>query len=114
MPEFDHPKGDENVLTCRRPRRRLDSFWKRLLFALHQFDINILLTSYITPESRILLWRSVQDRIRRIAPFLRLDDDPYLVISQDGCTGFRTRTPFPPGSPTPSPIWESLITFVTL
>ena len=64
VPEFDHPKGDENVcheLCASHGGARLDSFWKRLLFALHQFDINILLTSYITPESRILLWRSVQD-----------------------------------------------------
>jgi uncharacterized protein len=84
VPEFDHPKGDDNVYTSYAGHGgvRLDSFWKRLLFALHQFDINILLTSYITPESRIQLWQSVQNRIRRIAPFLRLDDDPYLVISE--------------------------------
>jgi uncharacterized membrane protein (UPF0182 family) len=83
VPEFDHPKGDENVYTSYAGHGgiRLDSFWKRLLFALHQFDVSIVLTSYITPDSRIQLWRSVQDRIRRIAPFLRLDDDPYLVIS---------------------------------
>jgi uncharacterized membrane protein (UPF0182 family) len=47
VPEFDHPKGDENVYTSYAGHGgiRLDSFWKRLLFALHQFDINILLTS---------------------------------------------------------------------
>jgi hypothetical protein len=84
VPEFDYPKGDENVYASYAGHGgiRLDSFWKRVLFAWHQFDVSILLTSYITPESRIQLWRSVQDRIRRIAPFLRLDEDPYLVISE--------------------------------
>jgi uncharacterized membrane protein (UPF0182 family) len=84
VPEFDYPRGDENVYTSYAGHGgiRLDSFWKRLLVALHRFDVRILLTSYITSDSRIQLWRSVQERIRRIAPFLRLDDDPYLVISE--------------------------------
>jgi hypothetical protein len=84
VPEFDYPKGDENVYASYAGHGgiRLDSFWKRVLFAWHQFDVSILLTSYITPKSRIQLWRSAQDRIRRIAPFLRLDEDPYLVISE--------------------------------
>ena len=81
--EFDYPKGDENVYAnyAGRGGVRLDSFWKRLLFAWHQFDAGILLTSYLTPESRIQLWRGVDGRVRRIAPFLRRDADPYLVLS---------------------------------
>ena len=44
-------------------------------------DVNLLLSSYITGDSRIMIRRNIQERVRTIAPFLRLDHDPYLVIS---------------------------------
>ncbi|MFM0633060.1 UPF0182 family protein, partial [Paraburkholderia xenovorans] len=44
-------------------------------------DPNILLSGYITDQSRILLHRNIQDRVRTIAPFLSLDHDPYVVAS---------------------------------
>ena len=43
--------------------------------------MNLLLSSYITGESRIMIRRDIQERVGTIAPFLRLDHDPYLVIS---------------------------------
>jgi uncharacterized membrane protein (UPF0182 family) len=81
--EFDYPKGNDNVYTSYRGKGGIpvDGFWKKLLFAWTQGDINILLTSYITPQSRIEIWRRVQDRVAQIAPFLRLDSDPYPVLS---------------------------------
>ena len=84
VPELDYPKGDENVYTSYRGSGgiSLDSFWKRLLFAWHQTDANIVITSYVTANSRFQLWRGVEDRVRRIAPFLRLDKDPYPVLSE--------------------------------
>ena len=60
----------------------LDSLGKRLLFAWTQADINILLTSYLRPESRIQIWRNVQERVSQVAPFLKLDADPYPVLSE--------------------------------
>ncbi len=56
--------------------------WKRLLFTWTQADINILFTSYLQPQSRIQIWRNVQERVKQIAPFLRLDQDPYAVVSE--------------------------------
>ena len=44
-------------------------------------DLNILLSDYITSESRIMLHRNIKDRVGTIAPFLQLDRDPYVVIS---------------------------------
>ncbi len=81
--EFDYPKGDQNVYTSYGGSGgvTVGSLWKRLLFAWHQFDANIAITSYITPESRIQFWRDVEERVERIAPFLRLDEDPYPVLS---------------------------------
>jgi uncharacterized membrane protein (UPF0182 family) len=81
--EFDFPKGDDNVYTHYQGQGGvlLDSIWKKLLFSWHQFDARIALTAYTTPNSRIQLWRRLEDRVSRIAPFLELDSDPYLVLS---------------------------------
>jgi uncharacterized membrane protein (UPF0182 family) len=82
--EFDYPKGNENVYASYQGKGGipLDSIWKRLLFAWTQGDINILLTSYLTPQSRMQIWRGVQERISQVAPFLLLDKDPYAVLSE--------------------------------
>jgi hypothetical protein len=67
--------------------------WLGSLFAWYFKDLNLLLSSYITGDSRIAMRRTIQERVRTIAPFLRLDRDPYLVIAMGGCSGCRTPTP---------------------
>jgi uncharacterized protein len=81
--EFDYPKGNQNVYTSYQGSGGipLDGMWKRLLFAWTQSDVNILFTSYLRPQSKIQIWRSVQERVSQIAPFLLLDKDPYAVVS---------------------------------
>ena len=82
-PEFDYPKGKDNVYANYDGADGIPiggTAW-RSLFAWHFDDVNILLSRYITGESRILLHRNIQDRVRTIAPFLQLDRDPYVVIS---------------------------------
>ena len=80
--EFDYPKGNDNVYASYAGNGGipLDSLWKRMLFAWTQGDVNILLTSYLEPQSRIQIWRRVRERVAQIAPFLRFDDDPYAVL----------------------------------
>ena len=82
--EFDYPKGDQNVYTSYAGHGGvlLDSFWKKALFSWHQFDVSIVLSSYLSSQSRIQLWRTVQQSVSRSAPFLKLDRDPYLVVDQ--------------------------------
>ena len=82
--EFDYPKGNDNVYTSYNGKGGipLDSFWKRILFAWTKADVNILLTTYLKPESRIQIHRDVRERVEQIAPFLRLDNDPYAVLSE--------------------------------
>jgi uncharacterized membrane protein (UPF0182 family) len=81
--EFDYPQGNDNVYTSYTGTGGipLNSFWRRVLFAWTQSDINILLTTYLKPESRIQVWRDVQQRVAAVAPFLSLDSDPYAVLS---------------------------------
>jgi len=82
--EFDYPKGNDNVYTSYTGKGGipLDSIWKRLLFAWNKTDVNILLTSYLKPESRIQIHRDVRERVAEIAPFLCLDNDAYAVLSE--------------------------------
>ena len=82
--EFDYPKGNENVYTNYTGKGGIpiDTLGKRLLFAWTQADINILLTGYLQPQSRIQIWRNVQERVAQVAPFLKLDAAAYPVLSE--------------------------------
>jgi len=82
--EFDFPKGNVNeyINYDGTGGVKLSSFFRKLLMAVRFMDIKILLTSDITPESKIMFLRNIQERISKITPFLELDNDPYLVISE--------------------------------
>ncbi len=82
--EFDYAKGQENVYNTYAGRDgvSLRSLWRRALFAWHYGDIKLLISDNVTASSRILFRRLIQERIRRIAPFLFLDHDPYLVVDR--------------------------------
>ncbi len=79
--EFDYPLGGKNVFTTYRGKAgvRLSGL-NRLLFAMRFGDVNIVLSKYITSNSRILLHRNILDRVKTIAPFLEYDEDPYVAV----------------------------------
>ena len=81
--EFDYPKGDSNVYTTYQGEGGvpISSFLRRLLFALTFRSSDILFTGYLTPQSRIMFHRAIDKRVKKIAPFLQFDRDPYLVIA---------------------------------
>lgn len=80
--EFDYPMDNSNARTTYEGTGgvSIGSFFRRMLFAMKYGDSKILFTTFFTPESRILLYRNVQQRLHRLAPFLLYDSDPYLVI----------------------------------
>src|SRR5712692_1417655 len=82
-PEFDYPKGKDNVYAAYDGADgvAVGGTARRTLFAWYFNSPNILVSSYINDGSRILFRRNIRDRVRTIAPFLRLDNDPYVVIS---------------------------------
>ena len=108
--EFNYPSGEENVFTAYEGAGGvvLDSFLKRIAFALRLADTNMLLSQEFTDESRVLLHREIGERVRQLAPFLRYDRDPYLVISEDGKLfwiqdAYTTSSLFPYAEPTSTP-----------
>ncbi len=81
LKEFDYPMGEENVFTTYKGTGgvRIDGI-KRFLFAMRFGDVNLLLSQYITDESRIMIHRNIIDRVKTIAPYLKYDSDPYVAV----------------------------------
>jgi uncharacterized membrane protein (UPF0182 family) len=80
--ELDYPAGDQNVYTSYAGTGGvlLNSPLKRLAYALRLGDTQVLLSSAITPDSRLMWRRAIAERVRTVAPFLSYDADPYPVI----------------------------------
>jgi uncharacterized membrane protein (UPF0182 family) len=87
--EFDYPSqnGDQTARFGDLPGGiRNPGGLDRLAISLSAFKgFDLFLTSALTADSRVLLHREVRDRINQLAPFLRLDGDPYVVA--DPATG---------------------------
>ena len=84
--EFDYPQGDGNQWTYYEGAGGVSvgSFFKKLAFTIRFMDVNILLSNFLQPESRIMFRRQIQERVQTLLPFLYpfYDSDPYLVISE--------------------------------
>lgn len=57
----------------------LSNVFRKLAFAMRESDPNLALSGLVKPDSRMLIYRNVRDRVRRAAPFLALDSDPYAA-----------------------------------
>ncbi|MBN1755448.1 UPF0182 family protein [bacterium] len=82
--EFDYPVGDKNEYTFYEGDGGiiLGSFFKRIIYATKLQSLKLILSGYFTKESRLMLNRNLLERVHKIAPFLRQDHDPYMVISE--------------------------------
>jgi len=84
--EFDYPSGEKNVFTSYAGSRgvKISSLFRKLLFSAHFGSLKLFLSNDITRDSRILFDRNITERTRKVMPFLLLDRDPYMVISEKG------------------------------
>ena len=82
--EFDRPSGETFTQTVFSGEggASLGSIINRLAFAWEFGDINMLISGSLTSDSRVLFRRNIQQRVEEIAPFLTLDEDPYLVLAE--------------------------------
>ena len=80
--EFDYPMGEKNIYGYYRGGGgvNIGSFIRRMVYAWQFSDFNILISGELTPESSVLYYRSISERVNHLAPFLQLDNDPYLVV----------------------------------
>jgi uncharacterized membrane protein (UPF0182 family) len=85
--EFNYPEGEANNFTTYEGTGgiRMGGFFRKLLLALEVGDIaTVPFSNDVTADSSLLLHRNIIDRVSRVAPFLILDDDPYMVVGDDG------------------------------
>jgi len=85
--EFNYPEGQTNNLTSYHGTGGIvvGGFFRRLLLAFDRGDIAKLpFSDDVNSESRLLMRRNVRDRVAALAPFLAFDQDPYVVIGDDG------------------------------
>ncbi len=86
VPEFSYPTATGNINTTYAGKGGVPvgSLANKALFAAWFGSDKILLSSDITAKSRILYYRNINERVRALAPFLRFDADPYLVVTKAG------------------------------
>jgi uncharacterized membrane protein (UPF0182 family) len=85
--EFNYPQGDANNLTSYQGNGgiRLGGWLRRTLIALDRGDLAKLpFSDDVNSDSRLLMRRKLNERVRELAPFLTLDPDPYVVVGEDG------------------------------
>lgn len=79
--EFDYPATNANVETEYNGTGGIKlNILNRMLFAVKEGKINLLLSQDISSKSRIFINREIIKRVKKIAPFLTYDEDPYIVI----------------------------------
>ena len=103
--ELDFPSGEQNTFTTYEGGSgvSLDNFLSRLTYAIKFGSIELLVSNSITPESKIMLYRDINTRLEKLAPFLEFDSDPYIVVS-DGrlywiADGYTTTDMYPYSDP---------------
>jgi uncharacterized membrane protein (UPF0182 family) len=85
--EFDYPQGATNSLTSYQGDGGivLGGFLRRVLIAYDRDDLGKLpFSDDVNSQSRLLMMRNVRDRVTTLAPFLTFDQDPYIVLGDDG------------------------------
>jgi uncharacterized protein len=85
--EFNYPQGETNNLTTYEGTGGIPigGGLRRMLIAWALDDVSKLpFSDDVTSESRVLMRRNIGERVRTLAPFLIYDDDPYIIVSNDG------------------------------
>ncbi len=85
--EFNYPQGESNVVTTYEGNGGIvvGGFFRRLLIALDRGDLAKLpFSDDVNAESRLLMRRNIRERVSTLAPFLTFDDDPYIIVGEDG------------------------------
>ena len=61
----------------------IPSYFRKALFAVYFQDEKIFFSTNITMQSKVKMRRNISDRVNKLTPFLHLDKDPYLVMTND-------------------------------
>jgi len=102
--EFDYPddaspNGQKNYTYTGKGGVPMGSLFSRLLFAIHYQEQRILLTDLINDQSKVIFNRVPRERVAKVAPWLKIDGDPYPAIVDNKIVwmidGYTTSSGFP-------------------
>jgi uncharacterized membrane protein (UPF0182 family) len=81
--EFDHPSGDENVYVHYAGTGGVEmrNLWRKFVLGYLFNSTRFLLSSYPKADSRVMFHRQVRERVAKLAPFLKFDEDAYVVLA---------------------------------
>jgi uncharacterized membrane protein (UPF0182 family) len=85
--EFNYPQGEIDNTNVYEGTGGIPvgGFFHRMLLAYALGDLSKLpFSDAITPDSRVLMRRNIRERVEALAPYLVYDDDPYIVVTDDG------------------------------
>ncbi|RPF55336.1 UPF0182 family protein [Aquisalibacillus elongatus] len=79
--EFDYPNNDNRYeANTGVPLQGIN----KLLFSIKEGSFRMFVSDQLTDESQLLETRNIKERVNRIAPFFEYDQDPYLVVRDNG------------------------------
>ena len=80
--EVDYPSGERLQTTNYRGTGGIEmkGILRRAAFAWRFRDFNVLISGAISSDSRLMFRRKITERLRHVAPFLKLDSDPYIAV----------------------------------
>lgn len=78
--EFDYPDGNSNKYTKYKGDAGIDlGMLNRFMFAVREKSLKMLVSSNINSDSRIIINRNINQRVKEIMPYLEYDNDPYMI-----------------------------------
>ncbi|MBA2880739.1 hypothetical protein HNR65_001057 [Desulfosalsimonas propionicica] len=88
--EIDYPDGDSFAATdyAGSTGIEVNSMFRKLLLSIYFKDRNIFFTAKTGKDSKILFRRNIREAVGHLTPYFKLDDDPYLVATEDGMFWF--------------------------
>jgi uncharacterized membrane protein (UPF0182 family) len=80
--EFDRPSGSSEQYFTYNGTGGVDisSYWRRMLYAAQYRESNFLLSSVFNNKSKLMYVREPRARVEKVAPFLKMDGDPYPAV----------------------------------
>lgn len=82
--EFHYPMGSQNVFTQYEGTGgvKITNLFREAIYALKFGTLKMILSNDINDQSQIMYERNIHQRVRKAAPFLKYDSDPYLVHAE--------------------------------
>ncbi len=59
-------------------------FLDRLILGIKEKNVKLAFSTNITKESNIIIKRNILDRIEKVMPYLKYDENPYMIVTDEG------------------------------